>query len=142
MVELTSKANLGDIIRSEMFAYGIFSYSKNGEGHYVIDPGRVAVDGINQGYIVMYRDPADPSKFIKIDVTAHDESRGNALFVVEKAEMRDQRQRDGSLTRVWYVEACRLDADGHDNGKGKTIYFYQGGRFRNHIPEVEVIKNN
>jgi len=140
MVELTSKVNLGDIIRSEMFAYGVFYYFRNGEGHYVIDPGRVAVDGIKQGYTVMYRDPADPSKFIQIDATAHDESRGNAHFVVEKAEMRGQRQRDGRLTSEWYVEARRLNADGLGNGEGEIIYFYQGGRFRNHIPKVEVIK--
>ena len=140
MAELTSKANLGDIIRSERFAYGVFDYSRNGEGHYVIDRSRVAVDGINQGYTVVYRDPADSSKFIQIDATAHDESRRGALFVVEKAEMRDQRQRDGSLTGEWYVEARRLNADGPDNGESEIIYFYQGGMFRNRIPEVEVIK--
>ncbi|MCH8329119.1 MAG: hypothetical protein IIB81_01860, partial [Nanoarchaeota archaeon] len=108
---------------------------KNDNGHYVADCSRINVDGVNQGYSVIYRDPesltSKVAKHITVDITAHDESRGQALFVVEKAEMRD--------ASGLYVEARRLNED--ESESDELIYFHLGnGPFRDCIPEVEIVR--
>ena len=140
-----SKANLGDIIRSEKFAFGYYDRQEDKRGYLVPALDKITVDGKTKEYNVEFRKPGTPwdkpSEYETVNLGAYDKSRGESLFVVEKAQMQGGGTGHGPhdiYPDGWYVEARRLNEDNSYNPDGELIKFYQSGCFNCLIPEVEV----
>ena len=133
----TTRADIGDIIRAEEFAFGY---------HDGLDSRIIDVDGETKSHLVQYRKSGtpwdEPAEYETVDHGAHDHSRGEALFVVEKAQMQGGGTGHGPhdvFPDGWYVEARRLHDDCSYNSQGEVIRFYQSGCFTCFIPEVEIV---
>lgn len=142
----TNKANLGDIIKSEKFAYGYYDGRFNEKGYIFPIKNLITVDGETKEYPMKFRKPGTPwdkeAEYETVELSAYDESRSSARFVVERAEL------DGGGTGHgphdifpdgWYIKARRLNDDGTYNPNGELIQFYQSGCFTGLIPEVELV---
>lgn len=141
----TNKATIGDVIRASEFEYGYYSYIHEDE-HLHIDKSRIFVDGETKSRPIQFRKPGTPwdkpAEYFSADIGAYDPSRGEALFVVERAEMTGGGTGHGAhdvYPDGWNIAARRLHQDGTYNPKGEVINFYQSGSFTGLIPEVEVV---
>lgn len=145
MANMTLEAKLGDIIRSEKFAYGCYETEFNNEGYLQMVKGIIDVDGSTREQIASYIDPESKVRhpsYKSIDIAAYDPSRGNALFVVEEARM------EGGGTAMfndyypdgWHVKARRLDSNRDYEPNGELIRFYQSGCFTTNIGDVELVE--
>lgn len=145
MANMTLEAKLGDIIRSEKFAYGCYETEFNNEGYLQMVKGIIDVDGSTREQIASYIDPESKVRhpsYKSIDIAAYDPSRGNALFVVEEARM------EGGGTAMfndyypdgWHVKARRLGPNENYDSDGELIRFYQSGCFTTNIGDVELVE--
>ena len=142
----TNKANLGDIIMSEKFAFGYYDSQKNPKGYWVPKKDVITVDGKTREYPVRFTKPGTEwdQKYEKetVEHGAYDESRKLAQFVVESAQMELGGTGHGlgdTFPDGWYVQARRLNEDGSYNSNGELIKFYQSGCSTCLIPEVELV---
>lgn len=96
MKKETSKANLGDIIRSEKFAFGYYDQQEDKKGYFVPAIDQITVDGETEEYKVKFRKPGTPwdktPEYETVNLSAYDKSRGKSLFVVEKAQLQGGEQ--------------------------------------------------
>ncbi|MBT5023116.1 hypothetical protein HOK51_04380 [Candidatus Woesearchaeota archaeon] len=145
MNEKTSKAELGDIIRAEEFACGTYD-SQFVDGDLILVNDEITIDGTKKYRPIGYRKKGtpwdEPAEYLQLDVCAYDESRGESMFVVEKAHMGGGGTGHGLrdiFPDGWYVEARRLGGDGAYNPGGEVIKFYQSGCFNCMVREVEVV---
>jgi hypothetical protein len=145
MATKTGHANIGDIIRSEKFAYGMYGYTWNPFEEFAQSESVIEVDGKTEEYPVKCRKPGTPwdapSEYIAVDRAAYDPSRGKAQFVVEKADMQGggRAMFNDYYPDGWHVTARRLNDDRSYNPKGEIIQFYQSGCFTTNIGEVELV---
>jgi hypothetical protein len=141
----TKRAQVGDVIRSEAFALGVYETKRGRDGHEKLNKKRITVDGITKSQPVGYSNPdtprGKPTQWLEIETGAYDPSRGKALFVVEKANSQGGSIGGHSPHDVfpdgWHIEARRLREDGTYNPRGEVIEFYQTGYFNCMVPIVE-----
>jgi hypothetical protein len=119
---------VGDVVVSPAFAYG---YS-NGNKTFI------TVDGRTKRSMVTYY-PSGTSA----DLGAYDPSRGEAKFVVVRAEMEGGQEGGGmnghdSYPDGLHIMARRLTARGKYDEHGELIVFYMSGCFNGMIPKTKV----
>ena len=85
-----------------------------------------------------------PPKEIKKDISAYDESRGKAEFVVEEARMEGGGHAGHSPGDIyppgWRITARRLNNNGTYNPDGEIIKFYMTGCFTCMVEQVEIVR--
>ncbi len=145
----SNKVDIGDVIQSEYFANG---YYKDPEKI----PGIINVnDSPQEEYVMGYLSKPknvleDRVKKAKkgdlgewlVDYSAFDESRKEALYVVEHAEISGGGTGHGPhdvFPDGWLVQARKLNPDTTYNPKEELIEFYQSGCFTDLIKTVEVV---
>lgn len=145
-MDRTNKANLGDVIRSEQFAFGYYASQRNSDGNLVPKTDVITVDGKTREHPVQFRRSGtaqdQKTEFETVELGAYDESRGLAQFVVENAQMQGGGTGHGPgdvFPDGWYVQARKLDETGSYNPNGELVQFYQSGCFTGLIPEVELV---
>lgn len=131
----TEQAQIGDIITSSEFVDGHYKLLRSDKKKRIpeIDRSKVFIGTSN--YLCSYRDSIDndTGEIINKDLSlsAKDESRGKARFVVEEAfsngggAMMGMGGHMESYHDGWHVRARRLNGDGTYNPKGELIDFYQ-----------------
>ena len=142
----TNRANLGDIIRADEFAYGHYERNFNDEHYLVADKKLIHVDGKTKNYQVGFLDPKTrhlrESETLTIELGAYDSSRADAYFVVERAVLEGGGTGHGPhdiFPDGWHVSARRLDESGTYDHNGEVVDFYQIGCFIYMVNEVEVM---
>lgn len=82
-------------------------------------------------------------KYFEVDVSANDESRMDAEFVVECALM-DGGDKGLGMTQAevtpdgWHIKARRRSDDGSNNPEGEVVDFYLSGYFKNQLDPDDV----
>lgn len=99
--------------------------------------------GTEHGYFQTVTRPDGFSKKTSetLNVSAHDESRGDAKFVVEQTAMTGGGTGHGPhdvYPDGWQVTARRLTDEGNYDPNGESVYFYQSGSFTNLVKDVEI----
>lgn len=147
---------IGDIIRSSKFTYGEYNSEFHKGKLVAIEP--ILIDDTEEkqhpvSYSHKLTDKERVEKYRRtgklpreyeervVDLSAYDETRGLAKFVVEQAEMDGGTGPDvrDPYPDGWHVKAIRLKVDGSYNKKGEVIEFYVTGCFR-HTVEVKDIE--
>ncbi|NTW14568.1 MAG: hypothetical protein HGA31_06115 [Candidatus Moranbacteria bacterium] len=122
----------GDVITSMKFAFGYY----NGESKEFIK-----VNGMTRKYPFKFRLSEDervtiaaetgqiPPKERIVELGAYDESRGEAEFVVERANMTGGQSGQEYYPDGWYVVARRLGINRVYDPDGEQICFFMTGHF-------------
>lgn len=140
----TNKAQVGDVIRSEAFAFGTFDFPLDLKTRTLaVDRKKITVDGKTRQHLTNVRHKGRDS-YEQVDIGAYDPSRGKALFVVEYAEKEGGQEGNRMNNHEffpdgWLVRARRLNSDRTYNPNGELISFYQTGSFLCMVPEVELV---
>lgn len=129
-----NKLDVGDVISSKKFAFGFFNKSKE----------IIYADGKTKNYILQeFRSEEErldtaiktgkiPSELIDINLSAYDESRGDAKFVVEAVALTGGGHGHGFndiYPDGWNISARRLNKDGSYSESNEIINFYTTGCF-------------
>ena len=114
-------AEVGYVVRSREFACG-----------YLDPDGVVFIDGESRDTDIAARFETRPPRIAK---GAYDETRGDALFVVEAAREIPVEPH----VPAWYIEARRLRGDRSYDPNGEQIRFFQRGPADHVIPEVDLV---
>lgn len=139
-----SLPNIGDVITSCAFAYGHYERE---------DKKLIAVDGTTTKHPVTFDMSEDervslaaksgsiPPRTRTIELGAYDQSRANAKFVVETANMQGGGIGQGAgdvYPDGWYIRARRLNHDGTYDQNNEIIGFYMSGYFTGMIEPKDV----
>ena len=142
----TNKANIGDIINSEKFAFGYYDGAYDSRGYMHPDKNKaITIDGKTENYPMGYYNSKNRSwdrEVLSVDLGAYNKSRAKANFVVEKTAMTGGGTGHGPndvYPNGWHIVARRLSKDNSYNPLGELITFYQSGCFTCMVEEVNVV---
>jgi len=142
--------SVGDVIKSEKFAYGTYEHEikkkRDGTSRLALDKKLIKVDGGTKsslvGFVREYKRSGE-SVSEECDVGAYNSGRGNAYFVVEAARYQGGGS-GGGVNDVypdgWHVEARRLNTSQKYDPNGEVISFYQTGFFNYMVKDPEIVE--
>lgn len=141
--KVNRRPNVGDIIVSSDFVFGVYDYDdlrKKGPVEITGEPQEKTYEvAISQSELLRRaaKNGVVPKKKKRIiDLTAYDESRGSALFVIEKAYMGGGGEgQNDHYPDYWNMEARRLNTDKTYNETGEVITLTES-YLENHTVEI------
>ncbi len=138
---------LGHVIRSSAFAFAYWPSHDNKKVLYVDGRTRRMIVQVelstSESHEQAIQTGVMPERWQEVDLAVYDESRGNALFVVEEARLTggESDLRGGRYPDGWRVRARRLGTDDLYDPSGELIEFYLSESFVHKLDpqEVEIV---